>query len=38
LPIGLQVAGRPFDDATVLRVAWAYEQATPWHRERPPLD
>jgi aspartyl-tRNA(Asn)/glutamyl-tRNA(Gln) amidotransferase subunit A len=38
LPIGLQMAGRPFDEPTVLRAAWAYEQATPWHRERPPLD
>ncbi len=38
LPIGLQIAGRSFDEATVLGVAWAYEQATPWHRERPPLD
>ena len=35
LPIGLQIAGRPFDEPTVLRAAWAYEQATPWHRERP---
>ena len=32
LPIGLQVMGRAFDEATVLRVAHAYEQATPWHR------
>ena len=36
LPIGLQIAGRPFDEPTVLRAAWAYEQSTPWHRERPP--
>src|SRR5215813_11693395 len=34
LPIGLQIAGRRFDEPTVLRAAWAYEQATPWHRER----
>jgi aspartyl-tRNA(Asn)/glutamyl-tRNA(Gln) amidotransferase subunit A len=38
LPIGLQIAGGPFDEATVLRAAWAYEQATPWHQRRPPLD
>jgi aspartyl-tRNA(Asn)/glutamyl-tRNA(Gln) amidotransferase subunit A len=37
LPIGLQIIGRPFDEATVLRVGHAYEQATDWHRRRPPL-
>ena len=36
LPIGLQIAGRAFDEATVLRIAHAYEQATPWHERRPP--
>jgi aspartyl-tRNA(Asn)/glutamyl-tRNA(Gln) amidotransferase subunit A len=36
LPIGLQVIGRPFDEETVLRVGHAYEQATEWHRRRPP--
>jgi aspartyl-tRNA(Asn)/glutamyl-tRNA(Gln) amidotransferase subunit A len=36
LPIGLQLAGRRYDDATVLRAAWAYENATEWHRRRPP--
>jgi aspartyl-tRNA(Asn)/glutamyl-tRNA(Gln) amidotransferase subunit A len=35
LPIGLQIYGRAFDEATVLRVGHAYEQATPWHREKP---
>jgi aspartyl-tRNA(Asn)/glutamyl-tRNA(Gln) amidotransferase subunit A len=35
LPIGLQVIGQPFDEATVLSVAYAYEQATPWHIRRP---
>lgn len=35
LPIGLQIAGRPFDEATVLHAAHAYERAIPWHRRRP---
>ena len=34
MPIGLQLAGRPFDEATVLRAAHAYEQATTWHTRR----
>lgn len=37
LPVGLQIIGRPFDEATILRAAHHYEQTTPWHRERPPL-
>lgn len=37
LPIGLSLAGKPFDEATVLRGAWAYEQGTDWHKRRPPL-
>lgn len=37
LPISLQLAGRAFDEATVLRAAHAYEQATEWHTRRPPL-
>ena len=36
LPIGLQLGGRPFSEETLLRVAYAYEQATPWHTKRPP--
>lgn len=36
LPIGLQIVGRPFDERTVLRVAAAYEEATPWHSRRAP--
>lgn len=38
LPIALQFAGRPFDEATVLRAAYAYEQANDWHLRRPDLD
>jgi aspartyl-tRNA(Asn)/glutamyl-tRNA(Gln) amidotransferase subunit A len=37
LPIGLQVIGRPFDEAGVLRVGQAYESATDWGTRRPPL-
>ncbi len=37
LPVGLQIVGKPFDEATVLRAAHAYEQATEHHRLRPAL-
>jgi aspartyl-tRNA(Asn)/glutamyl-tRNA(Gln) amidotransferase subunit A len=37
LPIGLQIAARPFEESAALRTAYAYEQATEWHRHRPPL-
>jgi aspartyl-tRNA(Asn)/glutamyl-tRNA(Gln) amidotransferase subunit A len=37
LPLGLQIAGRPFDDATVLRIGHAYEQAARWHARHPEL-
>lgn len=37
LPIGLQLVGRPFDEATLLRTAEAYEATTDWHTRRPPL-
>ena len=36
LPVGLQFIGRALDEATLLAVAHAYEQATPWHTRRPP--
>lgn len=36
LPIGMQLAGRPFDEAMILRVANAYERATDWQSRRPP--
>ena len=35
MPIGLQIAGRAFEEATVLRAAHAYEQVTEWHERRP---
>ncbi len=37
LPIGLQLLGRPFGEETLLQVAHAFEQTTPWRLERPPL-
>jgi aspartyl-tRNA(Asn)/glutamyl-tRNA(Gln) amidotransferase subunit A len=37
LPIGLQLAARPLDEATLLRVAAAYEDATDWHTRAPSL-
>lgn len=37
MPFSLQIAGKLFDDATVLRVGDAYEKATPWRQKRPVL-
>jgi aspartyl-tRNA(Asn)/glutamyl-tRNA(Gln) amidotransferase subunit A len=37
LPIGIQLIGRPFDEAAILRLGHAYERATAWHTRRPPL-
>ena len=37
LPLAMQIVGKPFDEATILRIAHAYEQATPWRRQRPAL-
>ncbi len=36
LPVGLQLTGRPAGEATLLRVAHAFEEATPWHGRFPP--
>jgi len=35
LPVGIQLMARPFDEQSLLRVAYAYEQATEWHRAKP---
>ena len=37
LPIGMQIIGKPFDEETVLHIAFAYEQATDWHNKRPAI-
>jgi len=37
LPVGLQLLGRHYDEATLLRAAYAFEQATPWRKMFPPL-
>lgn len=37
LPVGLQLIGRHFDEETILRMAYAYEQSTDWHKRRPNL-
>ena len=38
MPIGLQIIGKQFDEATILRLAYAYEQATEWHRRKPRIE
>ena len=37
LPVGLQIVGKAFDESSVLALAAAYQKATDWHRQRPPL-
>ncbi len=37
LPIGLQLLGKPFEEAQLLQIADAYEQATPWYKAKPAL-
>ena len=37
MPIGLQIAGKAFDAATVLQTAHAYESTTEWHLQHPPI-
>lgn len=37
LPVGLQLIGKHFDEESILKVAYAYEQSTEWHRRKPNL-
>jgi aspartyl-tRNA(Asn)/glutamyl-tRNA(Gln) amidotransferase subunit A len=37
LPIGVQILAKPFDEATLFRAAYAYEQSTDWHKQFPAL-
>ena len=37
MPIGLQIGGKPFDEETVLQVAYAFESNTEWHKRSPDL-
>lgn len=37
LPVGLHIMGKPFDEGTLLRVAYTYEQNTDWHKQKPVL-
>lgn len=37
LPIGLQIIGKHFDEESILKVAYAYEQSTEWHKRKPSL-
>jgi len=37
LPVGLQILAKPFNEQAILRLAYAYEQSTPWHKMKPKL-
>ena len=37
LPVGLQLLGKPFDESTMLRVGYTYQQHAKWHQQRPPI-
>ena len=37
LPISLQIVCRGYDEATALRIGWAYQTATDWHERVPPM-
>jgi len=37
LPIGMQIIGKHFDEATILKIAYAFQQATDWHKQKPEI-
>lgn len=37
LPIGMQIISKPFSEETILKIAYAYQQATDWHKRRPQI-
>ena len=37
LPVGFQIVGRPMEEALILRAGHAFQQATSWHKRRPPI-
>ena len=37
LPIGMQIIGKPFSEETLLKTAYAFQQATEWHKRKPQI-